>query len=345
MNFDFSDEQKQLREQARRFLDERCSTRAARARVDGAGFDRGLWKAMAELGWAGTAIPEEYGGVGLGYVDLCVIAEELGRSVAPVPFSSSIYLAAESILNAGSDEQKRGWLPKIASGEAIGTFALSEGTKAATAANLTTRFDGKTVSGTKLPVLDADAADFVIVVARGNGRDVVLCRVDLHGAGVTIEAVESIDPSRGHARVTFDRAPAEALAAGEGWATVERIQDAGAILLAFEQIGGADRSLEMARDYALERLCLRAPDRLLPGDQAQAGRCLDRQRDRPLQRLLRRLGAGQRMPPSCRSPPRLRASPPARPSGRRRRRTSRRTAAWASPGNSTATSIIAAPIC
>ncbi len=252
MNFDFSDDQKQLREQARRFLDDRFGTRAARARLEGAASDAGLWREMAALGWAGTAIPEEFGGVGLGYVDLCVVAEELGRCVAPVPFSSSVYLAAEAILRGGDEAQKRKWLPRLASGEAIGTFALSEGTKAATAANLATRFDNNTISGTKLPVLDTDLADLLVVAARDASGGAVLCLVELKGSGVTIEPVESIDPSRHHAKVTLDRAPAEPLAA-QGWQTVERVLDAAAILFAFEQIGGAQRCLEMARDYALER--------------------------------------------------------------------------------------------
>src|SRR3546814_3190502 len=127
-------------------------------------------KCIAGVGWTGTAVPERFGGVGRCYVDLCVIAEEIGRGVAPVPFSSSVYLAAEAILRGGDEAQKRAWLPKLASGEVVGTFALSEGTKAATAGNLATRFDGGTVSGAKLPVLDAGVADVAIVAAREIGR-------------------------------------------------------------------------------------------------------------------------------------------------------------------------------
>ena len=253
MNFDFSDDQKQLREQVRRFLDDRCSTRAARARLEGAPPDPDLWKGIADMGWAGAAVPEEYGGVGLGYVDLCVIAEELGRCVAPVPFSSSVYLAAEAILRGGDAAQKRKWLPGLASGQTIGTIALSEGPKPATPASLAARFDGGRLTGTKLPVLDADVAGLAVVAARDARGDTVLCVVDLKAEGVAVEAVESIDPSRSHARVTFESAPAEALAAASGWETVERVMDAAAVLFAFEQIGGAQRCLDMARDFALER--------------------------------------------------------------------------------------------
>ena len=125
MNFEFSDDQKQLRDQARRYLAEHSPSKAVRAVLEGnAPYDKALWKGLAEMGFLGVAIPEEFGGVGAGHLELCVIAEEMGRALAPVPFSSTIYLAAEAIMLAGSDEQKAKWLPKIASGEAIGTLAL-----------------------------------------------------------------------------------------------------------------------------------------------------------------------------------------------------------------------------
>ena len=116
MNFDFSDEQKLLREQARKFLTEKCTTRAVRKVFEGSeGHDRALWKQIAEMGWLGTAIPEDYGGLGLGYLELCVIAEELGRALAPVPFSSTVYLFGEAVLAAGSEEQKQKYLPEACS--------------------------------------------------------------------------------------------------------------------------------------------------------------------------------------------------------------------------------------
>ena len=128
MNFDFSDEQKQMRDEARKFLAEKCPPKAVRAVLDGkAPYDKELWKGLAEMGFLGVAIPEEFGGAGAGHLELCVIAEEMGRALAPVPFSSTVYLAAEALLLAGSDAQKQKWLPKIASGEAIGTLALFEG--------------------------------------------------------------------------------------------------------------------------------------------------------------------------------------------------------------------------
>src|SRR6266700_171224 len=110
MNFDFSDEQKQMRDQARKFLAEKCSPKAVRVVLDGKEpYDRELWKGLAEMGFLGVAIPEEFGGAGAGHLELCVVAEEMGRALAPVPFSSTVYLAAEALLIAGSDAQKKKW--------------------------------------------------------------------------------------------------------------------------------------------------------------------------------------------------------------------------------------------
>src|SRR6202163_2747744 len=113
MNFDSSDEQTKMRDEARKFLAEKCPPKAVRAVLDGnAPYDKELWKGLAEMGFLGIAIPEEFGGAGAGHLELCVIAEEMGRALAPVPFSSTVYLAAEAIMLAGSDAQKKKWLPK-----------------------------------------------------------------------------------------------------------------------------------------------------------------------------------------------------------------------------------------
>src|ERR1700748_329870 len=128
MNFDFSDDLKQLRDQARRFLSERCTPAVVRRSLDGQeSYAADLWRDIAGMGWIGAALPEEFGGAGLGYEGLCVLAEEIGRAGAPVPFCSSAFLAAEAILTAGSDAQRREWLPKLADGSLIGCLALFEG--------------------------------------------------------------------------------------------------------------------------------------------------------------------------------------------------------------------------
>lgn len=260
MNFDFSDEQKQLREQARRFFADTSSIETVRHILDGPDpYDRSLWKKLGEMGFLGAAIPEEYGGLGVGYLELCVIAEEAGRSLAPVPIASSIYLAAELLKAAGTDEQKRKWLPGLASGDMIGTLALTEDIGRGEPQKLVTCEHDGLLHGQKLPVAYGDIADLAIVAARSGGAEgetaISLYLVDLSGRGVTRDAVETLDPTQSHARVKFAGAPAEPLGeSGQGWALLQRAFDRAAVLVAFEQIGGADRALEMARDYALERM-------------------------------------------------------------------------------------------
>jgi acyl-CoA dehydrogenase len=258
MNFDFSDDQKMLKAQARKFLTDKCSTKVVRKILESdEPYDRALWKGIAEMGWLGTAIPEEYDGLGLGYLELCVLAEELGRAVAPVPFSSSVYLATEAIILAGSPEQKKKYLPKLAAGEIIGTFAFAEGAQPPTPKTIATTLKSGKIDGKKLPVPDGDIADFAVVVVKtgdSGERGLSLAIVDLKAAGLTRTPIKTLDPSRSHAEIKFSGAPAEALGAqGEGWPLARRVLDRAAILMAFEQIGGSDVCLEMAKDYALNR--------------------------------------------------------------------------------------------
>ena len=255
MNFDFSDDQKSLKGEARKFLGANCPTSRARGVLENsaAGYDAELWKSVAAQGWLGAAIPEEFGGLGLGHLELCVIAEELGRAVAPIPFASTVYFLAEAIMLAGDDKQKADLLPRIAAGEIIGAIATSEGPGATTAATLqSTVTDGK-LTGVKIPVTDGDIADVALVLAKEGGKP-GLYLVELRGEGVTREAVKTLDPTRDAAKLTFKDAPVRRVgAAGAGIELVEQVFDRAAILIAFEQCGGADRCLEMAKEYALER--------------------------------------------------------------------------------------------
>lgn len=259
MNFEFSDDQKLLKDQARSFLADKCSSQEVRRILDGdEPFHPELWAGVAEMGWLGASIPEEYDGLGLGYLELCVIAEELGRAVAPIPFSSTVYLFAEAIMIAGSDEQKQKYLPKVASGEIIGTLAMSERAGAVTPKSIQSSVSGGALSGTKIPVPDGDIANHIIVAARtGSGNDarsISLFVVDGDAAGVSRNNVDTVDPTRSHASITFDSADAEPLGeAGEGWSIIERVFDRAAVLFAFEQLGGSQAALEMGRDYSLER--------------------------------------------------------------------------------------------
>ena len=265
MNFDFSDEQKELQDQARRFLAEKCPPRVVRNVLEGKdSYDRDLWKALAGMGFLGVSIPEKFGGAGAGYLELCVIAEEIGRALAPVPFASTVCLAAEALLIAGSEAQKQKWLPAIASGEAIGTLALFEGSGNPSANAIKLAASGGVLNGVKKPVPDGAIADFSIVAARtgssGRESDIGLFLVDMKAGGVDAKPIDNIDPSRGQAELTFRDCKAELLGpADEGWSLLLHLLDRAAVLIAFEQIGGADRALEMARDYALDRIAFGRP--------------------------------------------------------------------------------------
>jgi alkylation response protein AidB-like acyl-CoA dehydrogenase len=261
MNFDFSDDQKFLKSEARKFLEGRCPTSKVRAVLDdpARNHDADLWQEVAAQGWMGTAIPEEFNGLGLGHLELCVIAEELGRALAPIPFASTVYFLAEALLLAGSAAQKHGWLPKVAAGEVIGCFASVERPGPLTEAQVQAQVAGGRLTGTKLPVTDGEIADVAVVVAKEGGRP-GLFLVDLVGEGVSREVLETLDPTRGAAKLTFSGAPAERLGEpGEGMALAEALLERAAVLLAFEQVGGADRALEMAKDYAMNRYAFGRP--------------------------------------------------------------------------------------
>ena len=297
MNFDFSDDQKQLRDEARKFLASKCSPKAVRQVLDGkAAYDKELWKGLAEMGFIGVAIPEEFGGTGAGHLELCVLAEEMGRALAPVPFSSTVYLAAEALMIAGSDAQKQKWLPKIASGEAIGTLALFEGSGNPSPKAIKVTATNNVLDGTKKPVPDGDIADFAIVAARtastGRDSDIGLFIVDLTGDGVTRKSLANVDPSRNQAEIIFKGAKAEPLGtAGDGWS----IPLAGAgsrcridCLRAGRRVG--------SRAGNGSRLCagshrIRPPDRFVSGGQTHACRHVCVSDAGAIELLLRCVGA------------------------------------------------------
>ncbi|MEO0981120.1 MAG: acyl-CoA dehydrogenase family protein [Pseudomonadota bacterium] len=255
MNFDFSEDQKFLRSEARKFLEAECTTQHVREVLndDDKSHHEGVWAKVVEMGWLGAAIPEEHGGLGLGMLEMCVIAEEMGRALSPTPFASTAYFFAEAVKLAGAEAQKAAILPGVASGEVIGCYATSEGPGAVDASKLSTTFDGSKVSGTKVPVTDGDIATHAVVMAKeGSGAALVLVALDQPGVART--PLKTLEPTRSHAEITFDGAAGERLGpAGEGASLNDQVLDRAAVLLAFEQLGGASRCLEMATDYAKER--------------------------------------------------------------------------------------------
>ncbi len=254
MNFEFSDDQLLLREQSRGFLAEFCPRKVVRAVIDGeSNWDRNLWRRVVEMGWTATTIPESYGGLGLTYYELVILAEEMGRSLAPLPFSSSVYLATEALLRFGSEAQKNEWLPKLADGECVGTFALAEGVGRSVLDELSTRRIGDHLEGSKYPVPDAQIADFAVVIVQSN-TGLEACLLSLDQAGVTIESLQTLDMSRSHGRLIFDLAEVEVLG-GRSILNSEfdRFIESAAVLFAWELLGIAESSLNQAKDYALQR--------------------------------------------------------------------------------------------
>jgi acyl-CoA dehydrogenase len=254
MDFEFSDDQKLIQEQVRTILAKVSTPKDVRRILDTtAAYDKSLWQQAGKLGWTATHIPEEYGGLGWGYLELAVIAEELGRSLAPIPFSSSVYMATEAILTAGSAAQKEQYLPKLASGELIGTLAMAEGQGLFDTSGLGCTVGENKISGFKLPVADGDIADFAVVPARGP-KGCSLYLLDLQQAGVSRKTLKTIDPSRSHARLDFDNAAVQLLGeAGQGDVTLNRLLDIAAVLFAFEQIGGSQATLDMGIEYSKNR--------------------------------------------------------------------------------------------
>lgn len=282
MNFDFSEEQKLLQHTAREFLTEHSSLAHVREilEADG-GYSKSLWKGIAELGWLGVAIPEEYGGAGFGYLELAMIAGEIGQAIAPIPFGSTVYLAGEAIARAGSDEQKKRYLTGIAAGDMIGTLATNEKLGTLTEASIETTFEGGKLNGTKIPVPDGDLADFVIVLAKeGTGLSLVV--VDLAQAGVECTRLRSIDPTRSQARIVFNDASAERLGdAGAGWTIAQDVITRAAVLMAFEQLGSVDRAFQITFDFLMNRFAFGRP---IASFQALKHRMADLYADREIAR-------------------------------------------------------------
>jgi alkylation response protein AidB-like acyl-CoA dehydrogenase len=266
MNFDFSDDQKLLKDQARKFLTDKCSRQVVRSVLDNSEnqYSKELWQEVVNMGWTATAIPEEYGGLGLGMLELCVIAEELGRSLAPIPFSSSIYIFAEFLKAYGSEEQKQQYLPKIASGELIGSFAFPETKGTPRINNINSKVENNKLSGKKLPVNDGQVADILIVAANSdnnqNHNSLSLYIVETNQDGVSKKLLDTLDPTRPSSEVNFKDADCISLGdKGEGWTMIQNILNRAAILFAFEQVGGAQVALDEAKKYSIERYAFGKP--------------------------------------------------------------------------------------
>jgi alkylation response protein AidB-like acyl-CoA dehydrogenase len=273
MNFGFNEEQELLRSTARKFFDNECASVTVRKLMDGPeGMTPDLWKKIAEQGWTGLIFADEHGGMGLGFVDLVVLMEEMGRAVVPGPFFSTVLLGGLAIREAGTDAQKKAWLPKITSGEARATLAWMEPSADLGARGITLQATAKgagfTLNGTKLFVHDAHTADVIVVAARtSSGQNpedgVSLFLVPKGTPGMSVTLLPTMDQTRKLCEVGLKDVVlgAEALMgqAGSGWAPLARVIDRATVALCAEMCGGAQKVLEMTVEYAKIRQAFGRP--------------------------------------------------------------------------------------
>ncbi len=260
MNFGFTEEQELLREQAQRFVEQRCTMPRVRewAASDG-GFSRELFAEIAELGWTGLLIPETHGGAGLGWVEAALVLEVTGGALVPGPLASTL-LAGAAIAELGSDAQKQRYLPALAAGKRIGTVALLEGDGSldvgGVAAEAKGERGGLVATGEKGHVLDAAAADLFVVALRG-GDGLLLCVLEADAEGVSTQRHPIIDRTKhlGSLRLAGAAVPAEAILCqgAEAEAAYRRLFDLGAVAITAEMVGAADAAHQLTVGYAKER--------------------------------------------------------------------------------------------
>jgi len=246
VNFDLLEEQELLQETVRQFAANECPPARVRAIFDGEdGHDTELWQGLLELGVGAIAVPDEFGGAGLELLDLALAAEVLGSGAVPGPFLGHS-LAGLAILLAGSDAQKKTWLPRLASGETLATVAFAEGDGRWQPDEWTVS-GGATLSGVKAHVPFGSHADLFVVGTRGGG--LALCE---RGArGLVVENLAGIDRTRRIAALRLADTPCEALPGGP--AAAARVRDAALVLLAADAFGGAAKLLDMSVEYAKTR--------------------------------------------------------------------------------------------
>ncbi|MAT02212.1 MAG: acyl-CoA dehydrogenase [Acidimicrobiaceae bacterium] len=259
MNFAFSDEQEQLREFVRSFLDEKSDEAAVREQMETEdGFDAEVWKQMCEqLALPALIIPEEYGGQGYGYVELIVVLEEMGRSLLCAPYFSSVVLAANTLIHSGDEDAKSELLPRIAEGT-IATLAITEENgkwdESGVTMQATASGDGYILDGTKMYVLDGNTAEIILVAARTD-NGVSLFQVEAGAEGLTRTSLATMDQTRKQSRLDFSSTPATLIGAdGDAWSTLTTVLDLAAVALSAEQVGGAQMCLDMSVEYAKVRV-------------------------------------------------------------------------------------------
>lgn len=258
MNLSYSQEQEELRQLVRRFLAEKSSSHDVRRILTAeADYDESVWRQMAEqLGLPGIAIPEQYGGGGVGPAELGIVLEEMGRALYVGPYFATVALAGQALTFCDDESAKRRWLPGIASGELTATLAVAERDGSWQTDATTTgaeQVDGNwLVSGTKMYVVDGHFADLLLVSARCDDG-VALFGVQATATGLTRTRLDALDLTRHLAKIELDATPATRIGAGDASGRLETVHDLARAALAAEQVGGAARCLDMAVEYAKTR--------------------------------------------------------------------------------------------
>jgi len=267
MDLGLSEEQEMLRESARDFLRRECPKQLVRQLDDSEeGYSVELWRRMAELGWMGLVFPEKYGGSGRSFLDLAILLEEMGYNIVPGPFFSTVVLGGLAILAAGNEEQKMEFLPKIARGEMLLSLALTEPSASYDAASVKTkavnRDDKYVIKGTKLFVLNANIADHILCVARTKETKdpedgITMFLVDGRSPGLKCTLLKTLARDK-QCEVIFDNVTVSGKSLvgkrDEGWPTVKDILQKAAVAKCAEMVGGAQAALDMAVNYAKERV-------------------------------------------------------------------------------------------
>jgi alkylation response protein AidB-like acyl-CoA dehydrogenase len=272
MDLGLDEQQEMLKNFARDFLEKECPEQLVRQmEEDENGYSPELWQKMAQQGWMGLIIPEEYGGTGMNICELVVLLEEFGRALVPGPFIPTVVLGAVPIMEAGTEEQKKQYLPKIASGELIMTMALTEPSAKWTADGVTltakreSAGGGKeggdyVLNGTKLFVQDAHVTDMMVVVARtgGSGEDgITLFLVDSKSPGIKFEVLKTIAADK-QAEVVFEnvKVPASNIlgAEGKGWPVVEKTKKVATVAACAYLVGLSQMDFDVTLNYAKERV-------------------------------------------------------------------------------------------
>ena len=256
MSAPFTEEQEELRRYARQWLDERAPLDHVREIMEsGDGYDPAQWSELGELGWLGMSIPEDYGGAGYGFTELAVLAEEMGRSLYPSPFLSSVVMGASAVALGGSESQRAELLPGVASGDLVLTVAIAEGARGWATDSFETKArpegDGWLVDGTKEYVVGGHADAFVVAAAGDDGP--VLVVVAAGEPGVSVRTLPAMDLTRPLSTVTFDAAPGRRLGDGDAGVVLDEVLRRGVAALAMEQVGGAQACLDMSVAYAKDR--------------------------------------------------------------------------------------------